>query len=325
MPAENHDIEVLTIGRVSVDLYAEQTNASATDVQTFRKSIGGTTTNVAVAAARLGRRAATVTRVGDDEFGRYIRAALGGTFGVDTRYVGIDPQYKTPLAFVLLDPPEEPRVMFYREPRAPDMELSIDDVDLDVVAHVPILWMAAGNLAVEPCRSTMVTVLEHRAAKQHTVLDLDWRPMFWDSPAAAAEQIVPLLSLCSIVIGNRTECEVAVGTSDPRLASERLLAHGLDVAIIKLGANGVFVADRHGLRAQVPPVPIEAVCGVGAGDAFGGAFCHGLLSGWDLTDCVQAGSAAGAIVASRLMCADDMPTWPEVEALLRTGTVVKRT
>jgi 5-dehydro-2-deoxygluconokinase len=310
-------IELLTIGRVSVDLYAEQTNVSATHVETFRKSIGGTTTNVAVAAARLGRRAATMTRVGDDEFGRYVRHALTETFGVDARYVGVDPQHKTPLAFVMLDPPEEPRVVFYREPKAPDMQMLASDVDAEVVTGVPILWIAAGNLAYEPCRTAMVDILRMRARKSHTVLDLDWRPMFWASPTAATEQIVPLLTAATIVIGNRTECEVAVGTDDPDAAADRLLAYGVEVAIIKLGADGVFVADRSGLRVRVPPVPVKVVSGVGAGDAFGGALCHGLLSGWDLTTCVQAGSAAGAIVASRLMCADDMPTLPEIRDLLR--------
>jgi 5-dehydro-2-deoxygluconokinase len=323
MDRELMDIELLTIGRVSVDLYAEQTNVSATDVETFRKSIGGTTTNVAVAAARLGCRSATMTRVGNDEFGQYVRHALANRFGVDTRYVGVDPEYRTPLAFVMLDPPEEPRVVFYREPKAPDMQMQAADVDPRVVADVPILWIAAGNLAYEPCRTAMVDILEIRAGKRHTVLDLDWRPMFWRSGAEAGEQIQPLLDRCSIVIGNRAECEVAVGTSDPDTAADRLLERGVEIAVIKLGADGVFVADTNGLRARVPAVPVQAVCGVGAGDAFGGALCFGLLRGWDVTSSVLAGSAAGAIVASRLMCADDMPTLAEVrDLLLQHGTTL---
>jgi 5-dehydro-2-deoxygluconokinase len=308
-------LELLTIGRVSVDLYAEQLNANAREVRTFRKSIGGTATNVAVAAARLGRRAAVCTRVGDDEFGDYVRYALTETFGVDTSFVGTDASLKTPLAFALLDPPEDPRIIFYREPRAPDMNTTVDDLDLDVVEQVPILWIAASNVAFEPSRSTMHTVLDRRGRRTHTVLDLDWRPMFWDSPAHATAQIAPLLDHVTMAVGNRAECEIAVGTDDPDEAADRLLARGLEAVVVKLGGDGVLVADRTGVRERVAPVPVDVVCGLGAGDAFGGALCHGLLSGWDLPTCARVANAAGAIVASRLMCADDMPTLAELTAL----------
>jgi 5-dehydro-2-deoxygluconokinase len=315
-------LEILTVGRVSVDLYAEQNNASATDVKTFRKSIGGTTTNVAVAAARLGRRVGTYTRVGNDEFGEYVRHALQHTFDVDTRFIRSDDELKTPLAFVMMDPPEEPRVVFYREPRAPDMNLTSADIDPQVVRDVPILWFAASNLAYEPCRSTMHELLAIRADTgrsatlappsvspiRHTILDLDWRPMFWASESKATEEIAPMLSACSIVVGNRAEYRIAVGTSDPDQACDRLLERGVEVVVVKLGSDGVMVADRSGLRERVAPIAVEVVSGVGAGDAFGGALCHGLLSGWDLVTCMKIGNAAGALVASRLMCADDMPT-----------------
>lgn len=308
-------LELLTIGRVSVDLYGEQLNAGARDVKTFRKSIGGTATNVAVAAARLGRRAAVCTRVGADEFGDYVRYALTDTFGVDARYVGTDPDLKTPLAFAILDPPEEPRIIFYREPRAPDMNITADLLPADVVRDVPILWIAASNLAYEPSRTAMHDILATRERRSHTVLDLDWRPMFWKSPADATREIEPLLERFTFAIGNRDECEIAVGTRDPDEAADRLLGYGLEAVVVKLGGDGVLVADRHGLRQRVAPVPVDVVCGLGAGDAFGGALCHGLLSGWDLATCAHVANAAGAIVASRLMCADDMPTLAEVTAL----------
>lgn len=313
--SEPAPLELLTIGRVSVDLYAEQLNVGVRDVKTFRKSIGGTATNVAVAAARLGRRAAVCTRVGDDEMGEYVRYALIETFGVDARFVATDPALKTPLAFAVLDPPEDPRIIFYREPRAPDMNVTMEDLDPQVVTDVPILWIAASNLAYEPSRTTMHEILTRRGRRTHTVLDLDWRPMFWGSPADATAEIAPLLGHFTMAIGNRTECQIAVGSDDPDEAADRLLAHGLEAVIVKLGGDGVLVADRHGLRQRVAPVPVEVVCGLGAGDAFGGALCHGLLSGWDLATIAHVANAAGAIVAARLMCADDMPTLAEVMAV----------
>ncbi len=305
--------ELLTIGRVSVDLYAEQIGVSMTEVTTLRKSVGGTSTNVAVAAARLGHHAAAVTKVGDDEFGRYITHALEHTFGVDTRWITSDPELKTPLAFAELDPPEDPTIIFYREPRAPDQNLRLD---IDVVREVPLFWVPASRFAWEPSRSTVAELLRARGRRSHTVLDLDWRPMFWESPAQATEQISPMLDHVTVAIGNRDECEIAVGTREPDEAADRLLERGLEIAVVKLGGDGVMVASADGVRERIPPFPVDVVCGLGAGDAFGGAFCHGLLSGWDLVRAAEYGNAAGAIVAGRLTCADAMPTVEEVDAFI---------
>jgi 5-dehydro-2-deoxygluconokinase len=313
--------ELLTIGRVSVDLYAEQVGVSMTDVTTLRKSVGGTSTNVAVAASRLGHHAACVTKVGDDQFGRYVRHALEHTFGVDTRWVTMDPELKTPLAFAELDPPEDPSIIFYREPRAPDQNLRLDDVDIDVVRDVPLFWVPASRFAWEPSRTTVAELLRARGRRQHTVLDLDWRPMFWESAAAATEQIAPMLDHVTVAIGNRDECEIAVGTRDPDEAADRLLARGVSIAVVKLGGDGVLVATADGVRERIPPFRVEVVCGLGAGDAFGGAFCHGLLSGWDLVRTVEYGNAAGAIVAGRLTCADAMPTVAEVDDFISRHSI----
>jgi 5-dehydro-2-deoxygluconokinase len=124
-----------------------------------------------------------------------------------------------------------------------------------------------------------------------------------------------------MAIGNRAECEVAVGESDPDRAADALLARGLSAAIVKMGGDGVLVATADGVRERIHPYPVDVVCGLGAGDAFGGAFCHGLLSGWDLPQCARAGNAAGAIVAARLMCADDMPYVADIELVLDRGSV----
>ena len=184
---------------------------------------------------------------------------------------------------------------------------------------MPILWVAAGALAAEPSRSTVHALLERRVRErpdQHTVLDLDWRPQLWDAAASATREVGRALDAATMAIGNRAECEIAVGTDDPAEAADRLLARGLRVAVVKLGGDGVLVATAEGRREQVPPYPVDVVCGLGAGDAFGGALCHGLLSGWDIAECVRYANAAGAIVAGRLMCADDMPTPDDIHALM---------
>ncbi|MFE7798189.1 5-dehydro-2-deoxygluconokinase [Nocardia sp. NPDC057440] len=307
-------LEALTIGRVGVDLYPLQSGVGLAEVETFAKFLGGTATNVAVAAARLGRRAAVLTKVGPDGFGGFVRSALTG-FGVSARYVTTAPNLLTPVVFCELDPPADPPLLFYRAPIAPDLTIEPDEVPWDVVDSVPLLWVTGTGVSAEPARSTQRSVLERRARRGHTVLDLDYRPMFWPDAATARTEISWMLDHVNVVVGNRTEVEVAVGSADPDEAADRLLARGVRLAVIKRGAAGVLVATESG-RWSVPPCPVEVRCGLGAGDGFGGALIHGLLSDWDPQRIATYANAAGALVASRLACADAMPTNAEIEEVL---------
>jgi 5-dehydro-2-deoxygluconokinase len=307
-------LEALTIGRVGVDLYPEQSGVPLAEVQTFAKSLGGTATNVAVAAARLGRRTAVLTKVGPDGFGTYVRDALTG-FGVSPEHVGTSPDLLTPVVFCALDPPEDPPLLFYRLPTAPDLTLTSEDVPWDVVADVPVLWVTGTGVSTEPARSTQRKILEARRRRAHTVLDMDYRPMFWSDVDAARKQISWMLDHVTVAVGNRTEAEVAVGTADPEEAARRILDRGVSLVMIKKGAEGVLVATSEG-SWTVPPHPIDVVCGLGAGDAFGGALIHGLLAGWEPVRIASFANVAGAIVAGRLACADAMPFENEVEERL---------
>ncbi|MBY8851149.1 5-dehydro-2-deoxygluconokinase [Saccharothrix longispora] len=304
-------LDVLTVGRVGVDLYPEQSGVPLAEVRTFAKSLGGTATNVAVAAARLGRRSAVLTKVGPDGFGPYVRSALT-SFGVSPEFVGTAPHLRTPVVFCALDPPEDPPLLFYREPLAPDLALEPSDVPWDVVADVPLLWVTGTGVAAEPARSTQRAVLRHRARRAHTVLDLDHRPAFWPDDGSARREIGWMLDHVTVAVGNRAEVEVAVGTADPDEAAARLLDRGVELAVVKKGAEGVLVATREGAWT-VPPHPVDVVCGLGAGDAFGGALVHGLLSGWEPERTARYANVAGAVVAGRLACADAMPTAREIE------------
>ncbi|MBB5954590.1 5-dehydro-2-deoxygluconokinase [Saccharothrix tamanrassetensis] len=308
------ELDVLTVGRVGVDLYPEQSGVPLAQVRTFAKSLGGTATNVAVAAARLGRRSAVLTKVGPDGFGPYVRSALA-SFGVSPEFVGTAEGLRTPVVFCALDPPEDPPLLFYRAPIAPDLTLDESDVPWDLVADVPLLWVTGTGVCAEPARATQRELLAHRGRRTHTVLDLDYRPMFWSDVDSARREIGRLLDHVTVAVGNRTEVEIAVGTADPDEAARRLLARGVALALVKKGPEGVLVATPEG-SWTVPPHPVEVVCGLGAGDAFGGALAHGLLAGWDPVRIARYANVAGALVASRLACADAMPTPDEIEALL---------
>jgi len=313
-------LELLTVGRISIDLYCEQLGAGWHEAKSFMKAVGGSPTNVAIGAARLGRRAAVFTKVGGDPFGEVALAELR-EFGVDVRHVGVLQDALTPLAFAVLDPPQEPKLLFRREPPAPDLELNPQDIDLQTARSVPLLWISGGALSKEPSASTVEQMLEARGRRRHTILDLDYRPSFWSSRQAASDRIGAAVSHATIAVGNREECSVAVGTDDPHQAAERLLARGVELAIVKLGGDGVLLADADGERI-VGPAPIEVLCGLGAGDAFGGALCHGLLSGWSHLQAVTFANAAGGIVASRLLCSQAMPREHEVRELLERSEAV---
>jgi 5-dehydro-2-deoxygluconokinase len=310
--------DLVTMGRVGVDLYPEQIGVPLADVRTFAKSLGGTATNVAVAAARLGARAAVITKVGDDQFGPYVRKALEG-FGVDTRFVGTHPTLRTPVVFCEIFPPDDFPLLFYREPTAPDMTLETSELDLDAIRTARVFWTTGTGLSADPSRTATLAALRARAeasADAITVHDLDWRPVFWPDASEAGRWQRAALERATVAVGNRDEVEVAVGTRDPHEASQRLLELGLDVAIVKQGPDGVLVRTAERVVEVEPVRGLDVVNGLGAGDAFGGALVHGLLQGWDVERTVRLANAAGAYVASKLACADAMPTLSDLAPLV---------
>jgi 5-dehydro-2-deoxygluconokinase len=315
-PAESDvaAFEVLTIGRVGVDLYPLQSGVHLKDVQTFAKFLGGSPTNVAVAAARCGRRSAVITRTGRDPFGIFIHQALED-LGVDDRFVTAVAGLPTPITFCEIFPPDDFPLYFYRYPAAPDLQIEASEIDLDAVRSASIYWSTVTGLSAEPSRSAHFAAWEARGRASLTILDLDYRSMFWEDPADAHAQMDRALSMVSVAVGNRDECEVAVGETDPDRAADALLDMGIELAIVKQGPKGVLARTRDE-RVEVAPFPVEVVNGLGAGDAFGGALCHGLLAGWPLERVLRFANVAGAIVASRLECSTAMPTAHEVEQLM---------
>lgn len=309
--------EVLAIGRLGVDVYPLQIGVGLEDVTSFGKYLGGSAANVSVAAARYGHDVALVSRVGDDPFGRYLLAELT-RLGVDNRYVATDHTYKTPVTFCEIFPPDDFPLYFYREPKAPDLEISVDQLDPAAVRDAGILWSTVTGLSQEPSRGTQFAALETRGRARHTILDLDYRPMFWATPQDATAQITRALEHVTVAVGNREECEVAVGETEPERAADALLERGVELAIVKQGPRGVLAktADEH---IVVPPHFVDVVNGLGAGDAFGGALCHGLLQGWGLERILRFANVAGALVATRIECSTAMPSEAEVDEILTKG------
>ncbi|MDU0968394.1 MAG: 5-dehydro-2-deoxygluconokinase [Actinomycetaceae bacterium] len=308
-------LDVLTIGRSGVDIYPLQTNVGLEDVTTFGKFLGGSPTNVAVAAARLGHPAAVITAVGDDPFGRYVRSEMRA-LGVFDTYVTTNRHLATPVTFCEIFPPDNFPLYFYRQPKAPDLEISPADIPDGAVRDAAIFWCSATGLSAEPSYSAHLQALDYREGGW-TILDLDYRPQLWETDEeVATERMGVALEKVNVAVGNQLECRMAVGESEPDRAADALIERGVEIAIVKQGPKGTLAKTRDE-RIEVPVTTVDIVNGLGAGDAFGGALCHGLLAGWSLEQVVAAASTAGAIVCSRLECSTAMPSEPEILATMR--------
>jgi 5-dehydro-2-deoxygluconokinase len=305
--------DLITFGRCGVDIYPLQTGVGLAHVETFGKFLGGSATNVAVAASRHGLRAAVITAVGADPFGEYVREAIRG-FGVDDAFVSTVEGPPTPVTFCEIFPPDHFPIYFYRGEHPPDLRITPESLDLAAIREAGMFWFTATGLSQEPSRAAHFAALAARTSGL-TVFDLDHRPMLWESPQLNEEVVRRALPHANVAVGNLDEVEVAVGTRDPEAAARALLDAGMRVAVVKMGPAGVLARSRDE-QVVAPPVKVDVVNGIGAGDAFGGALAFGLLRGWPLERTIRFANAAGAFVAAQLACADAMPTTDEVQALL---------
>ena len=312
--------DVLTIGRVGVDLYPLQNGVGLEEVETFGKFLGGSAANVAVAAARHGRRAGLISRTGDDPFGRYVRLELE-RLGVSAEFIGTEADLSTPITFCEIFPPDDFPLYFYRKPKAPDLAITEESLNFDGIRRAGVYWSTVTGLSEEPSRTAHHAAWKARLRKRFTVLDLDYRPMFWESSEEARAEVGRALEHVTVAVGNLEECDIAVGETDPHRAADALLDRGVEIAIVKQGPKGVLAKTREEI-VEVAPVPVDVVNGLGAGDGFGGALCHGLLAGWELAKVIRFANAAGAIVAARRECSTAMPTTAEVVALLEARDAV---
>ena len=278
MSLERRYVDILTMGRSGIDIFPLQVGAHLEDVETFGKFLGGSPTNVAVAAARLGHRAE-------------------------------------------LFPPDSFPLYFYREPSAPDLELGEDQVDWDAVERAGIFWFTVTGLSRDSSFGLHLRALDHRDRSNGvTILDLDYRSNLWSGMAQARSRVAAVLSRVDVAVGNRQECEMAVGVSDPEGAADALLERGVKLAIVKQGPKGTLAktADE---RVWVDAWDVDVVNGLGAGDAFGGALIHGLVEGWDLERTIRYASAAGAYVCLHIECSTAMPTLEQLSAFVETGVL----
>ena len=326
MPTQNPRVsaqfDVICVGRVSADIYPLQAGVGLHEVETFGKFLGGSAANVAVAASRLGLSTALISHTGDDPFGRFVSNELS-KFGVDPRYVTPVEGMQTPVTFCEVFPPDNFPLYFYQSVDVPYFSLRADELDLDAIRTANVYWATLTGLAQEPSREAHHAAWRARGRIPNTVLDMDFRSRFWSSKTEAARELRRALPRVSVAIGNAEECSIATGQTNPVAAARALLDLGVELAIVKQGELGALGMTRRE-AVMVPALSVETLNGLGAGDAFGGAICHGLVQGWALERMLRFASAAGAIVATRLECANAMPTVAEVEAAMASGQAPER-
>lgn len=338
--SEGRDLDLVCLGRAAVDLYGEQLGATLESVQSFAKSLGGCAANIAVGASRQGLRVAMLTRIGDEQMGRFVRDTLVAE-GVDVSRVKTDPDRLTGLVFLSVRGKDDFPLLFYRENCA-DMALSPEDFDADFIGRAQALLLTGTHFSKPGVEVASWAALRHaRARGTKVVLDVDFRPVLWGltghehgadrfvASARVTRVFHDVIGECDLVVGTEDEIRLVGGSPDleQALSAVRALmeegakgARSPGTLVLKRGAQGCVVFSEPGRGFDggtvCPPTPVEVYNVLGAGDAFMAGFLRGWLGGASLSDCGRFGNAAGALVVGRHACAPAMPTREELDGFL---------
>lgn len=324
-PTGERSLDVVSIGRLCIDLNANEIHRPMEDTLTFTKYLGGSPANITVALTRLGLRTGFIGRIADDAFGRFIRRYLE-QLGVDTTCVVTDrPGSVTGLAFTEIKSPTDCSILMYRDNVA-DLNLAPGDVREDVIASAKALVVSGTALAASPSREAVFTAIEY--ARKHgttIVYDIDYRPYTWRNRDEIRVYCGLVAEQSDVVIGGREEFALLEADAGPDSAAEldeaatarRWMSYRAQVVVIKRGGDGSVVYTQDGGVFPGRTFPAQVVKTFGAGDAFAGAFLYGLLQGWPVARCQDYGAAAANIVVSSHSCSDAMPSREAIEEVLR--------
>lgn len=321
MPTDQFDL--ITMGRSSIDLYSNDVGAPFPEISSFAAYVGGSPTNIAVGARRLGVNTALLTAVGEDPVGDFILNFLENE-GVETAYIPRKPAARSSAVVLGIEPPDRFPLVFYRD-NAADIQLGIDDVIASPIRQCRAFEFAGTNLSKEPSRTATFFAAEQARASGATVfMDLDFRADQWFDPRAFGVNVRAILPLVDITFGTQEEILAAMLSDPDQLrishsqisapeitgnidaAIEGLLVYGPQALVVKRGAEGARVCLKDGRVIDAPGFPVEVYNVLGAGDAFASGFIYAYLQGWDWYKAARMGNACGAIVVTRHGCANFM-------------------
>jgi 5-dehydro-2-deoxygluconokinase len=332
-------LDVITIGRASVDLYGQQIGTKLEDIGSFAKSVGGCPTNIAVGSARLGLKSALITRVGNEQMGRFIREQLARE-GVETKGIATDPDRLTALVLLAVEAEGVSPMIFYRTDCA-DMALSEDNIDEAFIASAGAIVVTGTHFSKPHSDAAQRKAIRiAKANGRKVVFDIDYRPNLWGLAGHAAgferyvksdrvsEQLKTVLPDCDLIIGTEEEIRIASGADSELAALKAIRAVSKATIVLKRGAMGCIVYDgpiSGDLEAGIVGrgFPIEVYNVLGAGDAFMSGFLRGWLKGEPLATCATWANACGAFAVSRLMCAPEYPSWTELQYFLEHGSKLR--
>jgi 5-dehydro-2-deoxygluconokinase len=307
-------VDACILGRIGYDLYAVEHHRPLPEVEHFSRHLGGSSANIAVGLARLGLRVAIISCVGDDLLADYLLDVLRRE-GIDTRHVQRVRGYNTSLCLTEVCPPHSFRQVFYRRDPA-DAQVRVADDELASVRAARMFITNGTSLAASPSREATMTALQTaRKSGLRTVLDVDYRASSWASPKHAGEAARAVLPWVEVLLGNEEELAILTGEESAARQVRAVREAGVPILVRKLGPRGVELhADQGSYSLSSYPGPV--VSAIGGGDAFAAGFLWALHSGMPLDECLSYGSAAAAIVVSRVSCSDAMPYREELEQFL---------
>jgi len=338
--AEGREHDVICLGRLAVDLYAQQIGARLEDVSSFAKYLGGSSANIAFGAARLGLRSAMLSRVGADHMGRFLTETLAAE-GCDISHVSVDPDRLTALVLLGLKDRDTFPLVFYRDNCA-DMAIRAEDVDEAFIAGSKALLITGTHFSTKETHAVSTLALRHaRAHDVRTVLDIDYRPVLWGlsqkadgetrfvSNEAVTAHLLGILPSFDLIVGTEEEFMIAGGGADiiASLGAVRGVTHA--TLVVKRGPLGCAVIDG-AVPANLDAafnyrgVQVEVMNVLGAGDAFMAGFLKGWLNQLDYDSCCQSANACGALVVARHACAPAMPTPAELDYFIAHAAQLQR-
>lgn len=329
-------LDVITIGRASVDLYGQQIGTRLEDIGSFAKSVGGCPTNISVGTSRLGLKSALITRVGNEQMGRFIREQLQRE-GVETKGVATDPERLTALVLLSVENDKSFPLIFYRDNCA-DAALDEGDIDADFIRSAKAVLVTGTHFAKPNSDAAQRKAM--RIAKANggkVVFDIDYRPNLWglaghdagDSRYIASDEVSKhlqtVLADCDLIVGTEEEVLIASGESDLTAALKTIRSYSNGTIVLKRGPMGCIVYDgaipddlEDGIVGKGFPIEVYNV--LGAGDAFMSGFLRGWLRGEPHETSATWANACGAFAVSRLLCAPEIPTWTELNYFLEHGS-----
>lgn len=311
-PADR-SVDFTAIGRLCIDLNANEINRPMEQTSTFTKYVGGSPANIAIGMSRLGKKTAFIGKIADDQMGRFIHDYLQRN-GIDTSNVAIDRTGAvTGLAFTEIKSPTDCSILMYRDNVA-DLKLVAGEVQEELIARSKTLLISGTALAKSPSREAVFQALQY--AKKHgtvVVFDLDFRPYTWTSPEETAVYYSLAAEKCDIILGTREEFDMMERFEHNPEHSDRVTAskwfnHSAQIVIIKHGKDGSIAYTKDGAEHRAKTFPAKVVKTFGAGDSYAAGFLFGVMEGWTLEKSMEYGSAAACIVISSHSCSDAMPT-----------------